>query len=338
MDPHARRRGLIAGLRPVAPMHIAINGWFAGQLQAGSGQYLHHLLDHIPRQNPGVRLSLLVPEPRPAAAQPPAWSGVQTLAVATPGLPKNLRKLWWEQVTVPRAAQRLRADVLWAPYWAAPLWQPLPVCVTVHDLIPRLLPAYRGSALHRLYTALVSRSARRAAAVLTVSHASAADIVQHLRIAPARVHVVYHGADAGAPPDRATRDAVAAKYALPPRYFLYLGGFDVRKNLGAVFAAYQRYLARGGDPAVRLVVGGKLPDAATAVLQDPRQLAADHGLQGQVHWCGWIDEADKPTLYARATAFLFPSLYEGFGMPVIEAMAAGTPVITSAAISGDCRP
>lgn len=316
-------------------MHIAINGWFVGQPAAGSGQYIHHLLEHLPRHAAGVTLSLLLPHPGLPSGTTP-WPGVTIAPVDLPALPAPLRKLWWEQVAVPRAARRLAADLLWVPYWAGPLWQPLPVCVTIHDLIPLLLPGYRGGPQHRLYTALVSHTAQRAAAVLTVSEASKRDIVQHLRIPAARVHVVYHGPnqEGRAAPESAHLGAhlaaVRAKYALPSRFFLYLGGFDVRKNLAGIVQAYRRYLQLGGDPAVKLVLGGKLPDQDSAFAPDPRRLAAEQQLGDQVICCGWVDEADKPALYALATAFLFPSLYEGFGMMLLEAMAAGTPVITSA--------
>ncbi len=316
-------------------MHIAVNGWFLGQETTGSGQYLHHLLDRLPDQKPGVKVTVLVPAAADLTAWQARWPRLALQPVKLPPLPANWQKLWWEQVAFPAAALRLRPDALWVPYWAAPLWQPCPVAVTVHDLIPLLLPAYRGGFLQRRYTALVAASARRAAAVLTVSRASAGDIVDHLHIAPERVHVVYHGPNTGpntdvdAPVREQELAAVRAKYGLPERYFLYLGGFDVRKNVEGVLAAYQRYLEKGGDPQIRLVIAGKLPAHDSTFAPDPRAIAARLGLQSQVHFCGWVDETDKAALYALATAYVFPSLSEGFGMMVLEAMAAGTPVITS---------
>ena len=172
---------------------------------------------------------------------PFAALGVEQQALPLPRLPANLAKLWWEQVTVPRAAQAVQADVLWVPHWAAPWWQPLPVVVTVHDLIPLLLPAYRGGILQRGYTWLVSRTSRRAAAVIAVSQAGARDIVAHLGIPPARVQVVHHGPNQADQP-RPTPEQllqVQSRYGLPARYFLYLGGFDVRKNVRGLLAAYQ---------------------------------------------------------------------------------------------------
>jgi glycosyltransferase involved in cell wall biosynthesis len=310
-------------------LHIAINGWFVGHATAGSGQYIHHLLTHLPRRPKPAQLSLLVP---PEAAQyATGFAGVTPIVVSPPALPGALRKLWWEQVSVPQAARQLRADLLWVPYWAAPAWQPCPIAVTVHDLIPALLPAYRGGIHHRLYTALVSWTARRSASILTVSHASAHDITQHLAIPAERVHVVYHGPNQeGAPqPTTAELAAVRQRYALPDRYFLYLGGFDRRKNVDTTLAAYARYRALGGDPTVKLVLAGQLPAQDSAFAPDPRRQAATHGVMNAVIFCGRVEEADKAAIYAQATAFVFPSLYEGFGMMVLEAMAAGTPVITS---------
>ena len=184
---------------------------------------------------------------------------------------------------------------------------------------------------HRTYTWLVSRTARRAATVITVSQASARDVVTHLHIPSERVVAVHHGPnqEGQPPPDADRRAAVRARYNLPDRFFLYLGGFDVRKNVSATLAAYRGYLDRGGDPAIRLVIAGQLPAQASAFFPDPQETAAAMQLGEQVHFCGWIDEPDKPAVYALATAYLFPSLYEGFGMTVLEAMQAGTAVVTS---------
>jgi glycosyltransferase involved in cell wall biosynthesis len=332
-------------LHPSALRHVVVNGWFYGRLETGSGQYLHQLLEQMPGRAaadnppgaPPIRWTLLVPAEDNAAAPGPSLPHVVVAPLPlpqVPGLPLAARKLWWEQVVVPRWAARLQADLLWVPYWAAPLLQPVATAVTVHDLIPLLLPGYREGILQRGYNWIVSSSARRADAVITVSHAAARDIVQYLAIRAERVHVVHHGPNqppAASPlPDPLYLAAVRARYALPDRYFLYLGGFDARKNVGAILSAYARFLQMGGDPAVRLVVAGRLPVTDSPFAPDPRPVAAALGLGDKVHFPGWIDEADKPALYALSLGYLFPSLYEGFGMMVLEAQQAGAPVITSA--------
>ncbi len=241
--------------------HVAINGWFAGDAASGSGQYVEHLLSRLPKIANTVRWSLLIPARKDMIPErmTVSYPGIAVFAIGLPPLPENLAKLWWEQVAVPRAAQRLRAHELWIPYRAAPWWQPVPTVVTIHDLIPTLLPAYRGGLLQRLYTQLVSVTAKRAQAVLTVSYASKRDIVERLKLAPDRVFVVHHGPNQEEMPavSEDDRALVRVRYRLPERFFLYLGGFDVRKNVPTVIAAYRRYLDRGGDPAVKLVIAGR---------------------------------------------------------------------------------
>ena len=218
-------------------MEIAVNGWFAGDAASGSGQYIDHLLTHLPQVERRARISLLVPAGRSAAGD--GWPAVDVVRLPLPPLPQNLAKLWFEQVSVPLAARRLGADVLWVPYWAAPWWQPVPTVVTVHDLIPLLLKDYRKGMLQRAYTGLVSRTARRASAVIAVSEAAKADIVADLHIPAERVHPILHGPnqEGSPPPTPEQMAAVRARYNLPPRFFLYLGGFDVRKNLAGTLAA-----------------------------------------------------------------------------------------------------
>lgn len=315
-------------------MHILINGWFWGQSTTGSGQYLHRLVEHLSRMETGTRFTLLSPKKRGLGLEIGDWNGqspISTLHSPIPPLPRQFAKLYWEQIVVPAAARRLGADLLFVPYWAAPLWQPIPTVVTVHDLIPLLLPIYRGDLLNRLYTGLVSVTARRAAAVITVSQAGARDVTTHLHIPTERVFPVHHGPnrEETGSQEMSPRDVIRARYSLPDRYFLYLGGFDARKNVEGILAGYRRYLDKGGDPAVKLVLAGKLPGRDTDFFPDPRRMAGALNLDEQVHYAGWVDETDKPALYAGATAYLFPSQYEGFGMMLLEAMAAGCPVITS---------
>lgn len=318
-------------------MHIAINGWFVGQQSTGSGQYIHHLLTHIPHQRDDIQLSVYFPSERYDESWVDRWPKINFVPVDVRRLPSNFRKIWWEQNSFPRAVRNRGADVAWVPYWAAPYWQPVPTVVTVHDVIPLLLPAYRGGLHHRAYTRLVAHTARRCEAVITVSNASARDIIRTLRLPANRVHVVYHGpiSDVKSGGDGSAEwldhlESVRLKYELPQRFFLYLGGFDVRKNVDGVVQGYARYLQRGGDADIALVLAGKLPQGASRFIADPRESVDANRLGSQVRYVGWVEEVDKAALYALATAFVFPSHYEGFGMMAIEAMAAGTPVITSA--------
>jgi glycosyltransferase involved in cell wall biosynthesis len=144
------------------------------------------------------------------------------------------------------------------------------------------------------------------------------------------VRTVYLAAGEHYAPTPAPDDAqVRARYDLPERYALYLDGFDVRKNVTAVFGAYRRAQVAIGEMCP-LVIAGRLPREDAPFFPDPRRLAREHGVDERlVRFTGYVEEADKPAVYRGAVAFLFPSQYEGFGLPPLEALACGTPVIGS---------
>lgn len=309
---------------------IAINGWFWEQTTTGSGQYVQHLVRHLPAVDFDATWLLICPRPLSATIERALPSPWQVYVMCPPAwLPgDNLAKVWFEQITFPRACRTLNADLAHVPYWGSPWWSPCPVVVTIHDLIPQLLPAYRGGPLPRAYTWLVGRTARRATAVVTDSRAAQRDIGEHLALPAAQVRVVYLAADARYQhvADAGERARVRARYGLPARFALYMGGFDVRKNVLHILRAFA--LAVSGNriaPDVNLVIAGQLPARDTPLHPDPRPLAKALGLHDRVVFTGWVEEADKPALYSLADVFLFPSAYEGFGLPVLEALACGVP-------------
>jgi glycosyltransferase involved in cell wall biosynthesis len=307
-------------------MHLAINAWFWDQPETGSGQTVRYLVPALVEQDPELEISLVAPDR--VAGYPAALPPRVTLRpiACRPG---NLGKLWFEQVAFPRACRRLGVDLAHVPYFASPLSPSVPTVVTIHDLIPMVLPLYRGGPLVRLYTSLVAAAAPRARLVLADSQASRQDILDRLPVHASRVQVVYLAPAPHYRPvdDAGVIDAVRRKYALPGSFVLWLAGFDVRKNARALLHAYTWvHDALGAD--YPLVMAGGLPAKDTPFFPDPRRLAAELGLTDIVHFPGWIEEADKPALYSAATVFAFPSHYEGFGLPILEAMACGTPVVT----------
>ena len=318
-------------------MRIGVNAWFLRQESTGSGQYLRHLLREFDAAGGEHEYTLFISPSQPGSAPPLKFNSLRfrSLELRGPfdGQSDKLCKLWFEQIAVPRAARRLGLELLHVPYWASPLRPATPTIVTVHDIIPLILPAYRGGLLVRAYTHLVAAAARRADFVLTDSLTSRQDIVRRLKIPARRVRAVHLAPDARFRPGvELTRLlTLRRKYALPDRYLLYLGGFDRRKNVPGLLRAFARLVARG-DKA-RLVVAGRLPTKDSAFFPHPQRVARELGLGDAVHFIGWVPEEEKPALYAGAVAFVFPSRYEGFGLPPLEAMACGAPAIGSTAAS-----
>ncbi|NLE76691.1 MAG: glycosyltransferase family 4 protein [Chloroflexi bacterium] len=312
-------------------MRIAINGWFWDEPGTGSGQYLRHLVEAMLQQAP--HHDYLLALPRPAAGPTPQGMRV----VTQPAAAGHWGKLWFEQAAFPRLCRRLQAQAALVPYWASPLLPTCPTLVTVHDLIPLLLPAYRGGALGALYLRLVSASARRARLVLTDSEASRRDIARRLGIPGQRLRAIPLAADQRfhRVSDPALRESVRRRYGLPARFILYLGGFDQRKGVETLLQAFARWpisVGQGPD-APCLALAGRLPTKKSPLFPDPLALAAQLGLGQRVLFPGWVEDADKAALYSLADFFVFPSFYEGFGLPVLEAMACGAAVIASSAAS-----
>ena len=301
----------------------------------GSGQYLKYLLPALLQADPDLNITLVSPKPFNTQSHSDRLHFYYTPISLLPSVPlsSDLSKVWFEQITFPRACRRLGVDVAHVPYFGSSLSPTVPTVITIHDLIPLVLPEYRGHALVRLYTSLAAASARRANLILADSAASRGDILSRLALPDNRVRVTYL---APAPDFRPVAEPEIAnlrqKYHLPENFVLYLGGYDVRKNVSALLHAYT-WVSTALGAEYPLVLGGSLPKKDTPFFPDPLRLARELGLEKNIIIPGWIAEEDRPLLYAAAMVFVYPSCYEGFGLPVLEAMACGTPVVTTTAAS-----
>ncbi len=315
-------------------MKVAINAWFWDNPSVGSGQYLHYLLPALQQAEKNLEIILISPKPLDPAAAP--LPNLKLYLAKTPfgRQSSNLAKVWFEQITFPRACRKLGVDLAHVPYFGSPLSPSVPTLVTIHDLIPMLLPEYRGGFLGRLYTSLVAAAAPQAKIILTDSEASKQDILRKLGLGGEQVRVVYLAPAPYFQPAESWQQVVELKqkYNLPENFVLYLGGYDVRKNVSALLYAYT-WVSKTLGEQYPLVLGGRLPESDSAFFPDPRRIARELGIEEFIITPGWIAEEDRPLLYAAAAVFVYPSRYEGFGLPVLEAMACGVPVVTTNAAS-----
>lgn len=307
-------------------MHIAINGWFWDQPYAGSGQYVRHLVKALAELKSEARFTLVLPDHIQNPTEIP--EGVQVVHGKT-RFGGKLGKVWFEQRGYPHAVKKLEADIAHVPYWGGPLSSPAKLIVSVLDVIPLALPVYRGGILNQMYVSLAMSGAQGAGHILTLSEASKQDIIRYLDIPAEKITPTLLAADERFTPvpDLVRDEAVRHKYNLPDEFALYFGGFDVRKNVNNLLLAWT-YVGQPLGEFVPLVLAGKQPSKwGTPLFPDLREYAQQLNIEKYLVWAGEVEEADKPSLYRLAKVMVYPSLYEGFGLPPLEAMACGTPVV-----------
>lgn len=236
---------------------------------------------------------------------------------------------FWEQVILP--LNQRKESVLWSPNNSGPIRANDHV-ITLHDAVVFEHPEWFSSSYVRWRKALVPNIVKRVRAIITVSEFSKTVICKHHDIAPENVHVVYNGVDTDRfkPSDKESIKQVMNRYGISTPYVLSLGSLDPRKNTARLVEAWNQ-IDEGGPAGFTLAIagGGNANFKRFTINSSP-----------SVKLLGYVDDKDLPALYAGATGFVFPSLFEGFGLPVVEAMACGTPVITSdstalAEIAGD---
>ncbi|MCP4356865.1 MAG: glycosyltransferase family 4 protein [Chloroflexi bacterium] len=313
-------------------MHIAANGYFWNKPNSGSGQYTRNLLLTLDKLVSDLKITLVYPQ-LPGESLPddvPLDVGL----TAVPIRPGNLGKVQFEQQRFPQVCREIGADLAHVPYWGGPLRSPVPLVVTVHDLTTMLVPEYRRGFNARLYNALVSASARGANHIITDSQASKAEIRQHLHISDGKITPIHLAVTADYQPEaNSLLDmAVLRKYDLPDFYILYLGGYEIHKNVATLLLAWT-YVGQALGEDYPLVLAGKKPDVISHTYPDYADYIKRLDIEEYVRWIGYVDEADKPILYRYAETFVFPSGREGFGLPVLEALSCGVPVVTTNATS-----
>ncbi len=286
----------------------------------GIGTYIRNLVAELGALDPATDYILLT---KPGDAAAAIAAGPNFHAVTETAGPYSMAEQW----RIPLAVARARADLLHAPHYVLP---PLVRCraiVTIHDCIHLRFPEYLPNRAAFLYAhSMIRMAARKADRVLTVSEASKRDILYYTGVAPDKVTVICNGLDTrfAAPPDDAAIDRVRQRFQLDHPFVLYVGNIKPHKNIDRLIAAFAAARADGPDGLKLVVIGDE-----TSNYPSVRQAVHRHRLDKHVRFFGFQPAPTLVIFYRLARAFVFPSLYEGFGLPPLEAMANGTPVVTS---------
>jgi len=287
-----------------------------GGIVTGIGKFLFHFLEFTTVRKPDYEFVLFCNQHT-------------QLNLASPNLKKiripELLTFWWDQVQLPSALRREKIDIFITPYFKAPLFSPCRLAVIISDLIPLLCGVYRnprGFLKKAYFRYLAGMAVKNADRVITVSQHSKKDLMKIFCVPEEKIRAVLLAADKVFRPIHGGLSDVLSKYRIEGKYIFYFGNFNPHKNVRTLIEAYHQL----PDPIkkeYRLVIGGKKDRYGQAL--DKR--SQDLGLQERVIFTGFVDNEDLPYLYNAAEVFVFPSLYEGFGLPPLEAMACGTPVI-----------
>ncbi len=299
--------GLLATLLSTAPNYRG----------AGIHQYSSRLLTHLPEQAPRFDYHAFVMDrgytpPPGVSVQRPAW-----LPANPPG------RILWEQTRAAWESRRLA--LLHGFAYALPLISHIPTVVTVHDLTFILFPEAFPQSKQRYLSYITARSCRQARVVIADSQATARDLQRYLNVPAAKIQVIYTGVDDRyqlLPAEQVS--AYRQRQGWPQRFILMVGTLEPRKNHLLLIEAYARYRQNARHPLPLLIGGGK-----GWHFQHIFQQVQALGLEDDVRFLGFVPWEELPWLYNAATLFVYPSLYEGFGLPVAEAMRCGLPVITS---------
>jgi len=302
----------------------------------GFGRYGFYLFEHMARLPPqelqGIELFVLPRSDRPPM---PARQALDRGVLEDPYISDG--RHWVQRKVLTGSMLRARGIDLFhsTRVTALPLLQGCPVLATAHDLIPLVFPRREGGARNRLINAALKKEHEvrygRPDHLIAISAATKEDLVRVFGLPPERITVIHHAVDKDLfrpEPGEGEAAALARKYQLPKRYFLCVGSDHYRKNQPLVFDAWSRVSSRVEEGLV--LVGRSLYGDT---FQQITASAKEQGVERRVRWLDSIEDHELPAFYRAATAFLAPSLYEGFGMTLLEAMACGTPVAAARASS-----
>ena len=302
-------------------MKIGIDAreFVAGQM-TGIGRYLWHFLQYATSSKGPHEYVLFCNQETDVSFDLPKLKKVIITENITP---------IWDQVLLPLKMAREKIDVFLTPYFKAPFFLPSKMVLIINDLIPLFFPEE-----HRLFRRLYFRfmcviAARRAKRIITISENSRDDIVKFFKLSADKIMIVHLGLEERFKPSDIKTEEIRRKYALPQKFILYVGNLSPHKNVQGLIKSYAA-LPSNMREKYKLVMGASRSDKYFSHIE---KVIREMELIQDVVFTGFIEHKDLPTVYNMGSLFAFPSFYEGFGLPPLEAMASGSPVVSSSTSS-----
>ncbi|HNS52572.1 MAG TPA: glycosyltransferase family 1 protein [Anaerolineae bacterium] len=308
-------------------MRIGIDYTSAVRQHGGIGRYTRNLVDALIRMGDRNRYLLFVAD-RSDVASRQLWP--EHVRLRRVPLSDRWTTFIWQRARIPLPIQLVtgRLDLFHSPDFALPPLGRVPALLTVHDLSFLRMPECFVPGFTRYLESAVSRAVVKATHILADSQSTRADLVEFLRVDEARITVLYPGIEERFQPvrDQERLERVRRAYGLPRQFVFSIGTLQPRKNFASLITAFGQVLKETPKLTRDLhlvIAGGK-----GWMYEEILSAAAEAEVADRVHLLGFVADEDLPELYSLASFFAFPSLYEGFGLPVLEAMACGVPVVT----------
>lgn len=290
------------------------------ELETGEAQFILYLEEDLPREfkltnNFQKRIFL------------PAWKRDDLI-----------RKIWWEKYLLPKKIKKDKCDIFISLYQNPSIFRHMDIkhIMIVHDIIPELFPEYLNNFRKKIYWKLTKKAIKNTDKIIAVSKSTEKDLINHLEINPGKITTSYTDVDEIYKKKSSAKEdgRILEKYKLKPGYILAGGGYEVRKNVEGAIRAYKILLNKNKkenfiQDLPKLIIYGKLLPELAPLATDAEELVWELNLTRNVKLIGEVPQKDMPALFQNAFLFCYPSRYEGFGLPVLEAINSGTPVIAS---------
>jgi len=309
-------------------MILNINGFFLKYLNVGLGKYSYELIKHFNKY--GKDIHLFIPDDSTYDAS--KLSTLKDIHIHKHGSIRKIGneyfdgRLW--ELSLYRKLRLEKDSIMFSPYFACSPNLIQHEIVTVGDIIQYLLPQYIGSTqyMFNLYNKHYIKYTKK---IITFSEYSKKDIIKYLHYKSDNIYSIPLGVSDIYKPvtNEKEKYSIRQKYSLPDNYILYLGGYDYRKNVIELINAFKKLKSYQSQKDIYLLLVGTIPPKTKKIIPDIKKAIIEVGLGKYIKELGYIPEEDLPGLYSLANLFVYPSIYEGFGLPVLEAIACGTPTI-----------